>query len=99
MVANKIKNFDFMSNLYGQPIGEFTPPIFAIGDKVRFSKIYSPFRKLYKPQFTEEIFEIVALASRKPPTCTIKDNKIMVMRGKYYKKEMNRVIWEWIPTQ
>ena len=92
MIPNKVKNSDFMSILYGQPIREFTPPKLAIGDKVRISKIDLPFRKGYKPQFTEEIFEIVALASRKPPTYTIKDNQNLVIRGKFYEKEMIRVI-------
>ena len=92
MIPNKVKNSDFMSILYGQPIREFSPPKLAIGDKVRISKIDLPFRKGYKPQFTEEIFEIVALASRKPPTYTIKDNQNLVIRGKFYEKEMIRVI-------
>ena len=39
------------------------------------------FRKVYKLQFTEELFEIVALASRKPPTYTEKDNHNLVIRG------------------
>ena len=56
MIPNKVKNSDFMSTLYGQPIREFTPPKLAIGDKVWISKIDLPFRKGYKPQFTEEIF-------------------------------------------
>ena len=81
MVPNKVKNSDFMSILYGQPIREFTLPNFTIGDKVRISKIDLPFRKGYKPQFTEEVFEIVALAGRKPPTYTIKDNQKFVIRG------------------
>ena len=98
-VPNKVKSSDFTSILYGQPIGEFTPPKFAIGDKVRISKIALPFRKCYKPQFTEEIFEIVALASRKRPTYTIKDNENLVIRGKFYEKEMIRVIWERIPSK
>ena len=64
MVPNKVKNSDFMWFLNGQPIREFTPPEFAIGDKVRISKIDLLFRKRYKAQFTEEIFEIVAFASK-----------------------------------
>ena len=99
MVPNKVENFDFMSNLYGQPVREFTPPKFTIGDKVRISKNDLPFRKGHKPQFTEEIFEIVALAGRKPPTYTIKDNQNLVIRGKFYEKEMIKVIREWIPSQ
>ena len=92
MVPNKVKNSDFLSFLFGQPITEITPPKFAIGLKVRLSKIDLPFRKGYKPQCTEKIFQIVALASRKPPTYTIKDNRILVIRGKFYKKEMIRLV-------
>ena len=93
MIPNKVKKSDFMSISYGQPIRESTLPKLAIGDKVRISKIDLPFRKGYKPQFTEEIFEIVvAIASRKTPTYTIKDNQNLVIRGKFYEKEMIRVI-------
>ena len=91
MIPNKVKNSDFMSILYGQSIREFTPLKLSIGDKVRISRIDLPFRKGYKPQFTEEIFEIVALAGRKPPTYTMKDNQNLVIRGKFYEKEMIRV--------
>ena len=99
MVPNKVKNFDFMSILYAQPIREVTPPNFTIGDKVRISKIDLPFRKCYKPQFKEELFEIVALASKKSPTYTNKDNQNLVKRGNFYEKEMIRFIWEWITSQ
>ena len=92
MVPNEVKNFDFMSILYGKPIREIPPPKFAIGDKFRISKTDLTFRKRYKPQFTEEVFEIVALAGRKPPTYTIKDNQNLVIRGKFYEKEMIRVV-------
>ena len=91
MVPNKVKNCDFMSILYRQTKREFTPPKFAIGDKVRISTIDLPFTKGYKPKFTEENFEIVVLASRKPQTYTIKDNHNLVIRGKFYQKEMIRV--------
>ena len=45
VIPIKVKNSDFKSVLYGQPIREFTPPKLAIGDKVRISKIDLPFRK------------------------------------------------------
>ena len=73
-----------MSSLYGKPVREFPPPKFAIGDKVGISKIDLPFRKVYKPQFLEKFFEIVALASRNPQLT-------LVIRGKFYEKEMIRV--------
>ena len=47
--------------------------------------------KGYKPQFTQEILEIVAIATTKPPTNTIKD-KQEVICGKFYEKEIIRAI-------
>ena len=92
MVPSKVKISDFMSILYGQPKREFTPPKFAIGDKVRISKIDLLFRKGYKPQFTEETLENFNLASRKPLTYTIKDYQNLGIRGKFYEKKMIRAI-------
>ena len=46
---------------------------FNIGDRVRLSNFDSPSKKGYKHQFTQELFEIFAISSRKPPTNTIKD--------------------------
>ena len=84
MTPKKVKTFDFLSILYGQPLREFIPPELGIGEKVRISKFDLPFLNGYKPQFTEEILEIFALASRKPPTYTIKDNQSLVIRGEIY---------------
>ena len=65
MRPNTRKNCDFMSTLYSKPLREFKKPTFKIGDIVRISKYDLPFRKGYKPHFTREIFEIVAIATRK----------------------------------
>ena len=67
-------------------------PTFKVGDRVRTSKYDLLFRKGYKPQFTGEVFEIVAIATRKPPTYTIKDEQGEVIRGKSYQKELIKVI-------
>ena len=92
MKPNRVKNSDFMSILYSKPLREYKMPKFGIGDRVRISKYDLPFRKGYKPQFTQEIFEIVAIATKKPPTYTIKDEQEEVIRGKFYEKELIRVI-------
>ena len=68
MKPNHVKNSDFMSILYSKPLTEYKKPKFGIGDRVRISKYNLPFRKGYKPQFTQEIFEVVANATNKPPT-------------------------------
>ena len=64
-----------MSILYSKLPRELKKPTFKIADRVRTSKYDSPFRKDYKPQFTRDVFEIVAIATKKPPTYTIKDEQ------------------------
>ena len=86
MKPNTVKNCDFMSILYSKPLREFKKPAFKIGDRVRISKYDLLFRKGYKPQSTREVFEIVASATRKPPTYTIKDEQDEIIQGKFYQK-------------
>ena len=81
-----------MSILYSKLLREFKKPIFKIGERVRISKSDLLFRKGYKPQFTREVSEIVAIATGKPPRYTIKDEQDEVIRGKFYQKELIKVI-------
>ena len=92
MRPNTVQNCDFMSIIYSKPLREYEKPTIKIGDRVRISKCDLPFRKGYKPQFTREVFEIVAVATRKPPTYTIKDEQGEVIQGKFYQKELIKVI-------
>ena len=92
MRPNTVKNCDFMSILYTKPLREFKKPTFKIGDRVRISNYDLPFCKSYKPQFTREVSEIVAIATRKPPTYTIKDEQGEVIQGKFHQKDLIKVI-------
>ena len=92
MRTNTVKNCNFMSILYSKPLREIKKPTFKIGDRVRISKYDLPFRKGYKPQFTREVFGIVAIATKKPPTDTINDEQGEVIEGKFYQKELIQVI-------
>ena len=92
MRPNTVKNCDFMSILYSKPLREIKKPTFKIGDRVQISKYDLPFRKGYKPQFTREVFEIVAIATRKPPAYTIKDEQGEIIQSKLYQKELIKVI-------
>ena len=92
MRPNTVKNCDFMSILYSKTLGEYKKPVFKIGDRMRNSKWDLPFRKGYKLQFTREVSEIVAIATRKPPTYTIKDEQDENIQGKFYRKELLKVI-------
>ena len=84
-----------MSIFCSKPSREFKKPTFKVGDRVRISKYDLPFRKGYKPQFTREVFEFVAIATRKPPTYTIKDEQGEVIQGKFYQKELLKVVSQW----
>ena len=92
MRPNTVKNCDFMSILYSKPSREFKKPTFKIGDRVRISKYDLLFRKGYKPQFTREFFEIVAIATRKPPAYTIEDEQGEIIQGKFHQKELIKII-------
>ena len=80
-----------MSILYSKPLRENKKPNFGIGDRVRISKYDLPFRKSFTLHFMQEIFEIVAIATKKP-TYTIKNEQKEEIRGEFYKKEKVRVI-------
>ena len=91
MRPNTVKKRDFMYILYSKPLREYKKPVFKTGDRVRISKYDLPFRKSNKPQFTREVFEIVAIATRKPPTYTIKYEQEEIIQGKFHQKELIKV--------
>ena len=89
---NTVKICDFMSILYSKPLREYKKPTFKIGHRVRISKYDLTFRKGYKPQFTQKVFEIVAIATKKQPTYTIKDEQDEIIQGIFHPKELIKVI-------
>ena len=92
MRPNTVKIGDFMSILYRKPLREYKKPTFKTGDRVPISKYDLLFRKGYKPQFTRKKFQIVAIAGRKPPTYTIKDEQDEIIEGKFYQIELIKVV-------
>ena len=92
LIPKNVKNSDFLSNLYGKQLREFRKPKFKIGYRFRISKYHLPFRMCFKSQFTQVVFEIVAISSRKPPAYTKKDEKGEIIHGKFYRKEVIKVI-------
>ena len=65
MRPKTIKNCDFVSFLYSKLLREIKKSTFKMGDRACISKYDLPFREGYKPQFTREVFEIVAIATEK----------------------------------
>ena len=64
MRPNTVKNCDCMSILYSKPLRDYKKPTFKVGDRVRMSNYDLLFGKGHKPQFTREVFEIVAVATK-----------------------------------
>ena len=87
-----VKNSDFLSIFYKNPIIEYKKPLFKIGDKVRISKYDIPFRKGYKSQFTSEVFEIFKIATLKPPTYNLHGEQGDEILGKFYEQELAKCI-------
>ena len=76
MKPNGVINPDFMPVLYSKALTEYKKSKFTIGDcAVRISKFDLPFRKGYKAQFKQKFYDILAIATQKPPTYSIKDEK------------------------
>ena len=92
LIPKNVKNSDFLSILYSKPLRDFRKPKFKVGDRVRISKYNLPFRKGYKPQFTKEVFKWLQFLPKKPPTYTIKGEQDEIIRGKFYQKELIKVI-------
>ena len=92
MTPNTVNNCDFMSIFYNKTQRENKKSTFKTVDGVRFSKYDLPFCKGYKPQFTREVFDILAIATKKPPIYTIKDEQNEIVRGKFYQKELTKII-------
>ena len=92
LLPKNVKNSEFLSVLYSKPLREVRKPKFEIGVRIRIWKYDLPFRKGYKPKCTKDVFGIVAISSRKPPTYAIKDEQDEIIRGKFFQKQLIKVI-------
>ena len=91
LMPKNVNNSDFLSILYSKPLREKKKPKFKIGERVRISKYDLPFKNGHKPQFTQEMFETVAISSRKPPAYTVKDEQDEIVRVNFYQTELIKV--------
>ena len=55
---------------------------------MRIKRKIETFHLDYRIQFTEEVFTIAAVQTRKPPTYTIKDANNQLTQGKFYAAEL-----------
>ena len=92
MRPNTVKNCDFMSIFYSKPLREYKKPTLKIGDRVRISNDDLLFRKGYKPQFTRELFEIVAIATKNHQHTQSRMTRTRLFKANFNQKELIKVI-------
>ena len=86
MRPNTVKTCDFMSVLCSKTLREFKKPTFKVGDRVRISKYDLLFCKGYKPKFTREVFEIVAIATKNHQHTQSRMSKTRLFKANFIKK-------------
>ena len=79
LIPKTLNNSDFLSFLYSKPLWEYKKSQFRISDRVGISRYKRIFRKRYKPQFTKEVFDLVAISSGKCPTYTPNNEQDEIM--------------------
>ena len=66
-------------------------PRLTTGDYVRIAKPDIPFRKGYKQNYTNEVFEIDRIATLSPPSYNLIDVEGEKISGKFYEQELRKV--------
>ena len=66
-------------------------PKYEKGDIVRIAKHDKKFRKIYKQNYTEEVFTIFKTATVSPPTYNLIDANNVIVEGKFYEPELVQV--------
>ena len=78
-------------NLYGDLARDNRKPEFRVGDRVRISKYKRvTFDKGYTPNWTEEVFIIDEIRFTNPITYKIKDLNGEVIKGSFYREELQK---------
>lgn len=83
-LKNEVKLLETVYN----KIKTFPKPKFKVGDSVRISKHKHLFEKGYTPNWTTEIFKIIAIKKTNPVTYIIKDYRDNVIQGSFYEQEL-----------
>jgi len=81
-------------NLYGKRLQTIKQvrPKYNVGDRVRITKLRSPFTRGYLSNFTREIFTIAAINPIPLPiTYILRDDEQELLHGIFYSQELSRV--------
>ena len=92
-VSVTLKNEPQVSeNLYGKSNSKKVKPKFKVNDFVRINKTKRTFDKGYLPNWTQELFQILAVVKTQTPiTYKIKDLEGELVKGTFYSHELQRV--------
>ena len=89
--VNRENQEEVWQRLYGQPQKDTTVP-WAVGTRVRISKVKGIFEKGYLPNWSDELFTISKVLYKTDPiTYKIKDDAGEVLQGTFYKEELQKV--------
>ena len=94
MKRKSVRKYDFVVivNIKLKLVLEYRKQEDKTGDRFCISKYDLPFQKGYLAGLNQKIYEIIAIATRNPRTCTIKDDQVEIMRVKVDQKELIEVI-------
>lgn len=86
------KDVPYLTSLAAeQSVRKKRKPSLKVGHYVRIAKPNIPFRKGYKQNFTDEVFEIEKIATVYPPTYNLIDANKQSVKGKFYEAELVKV--------
>lgn len=88
LAPNQVKKTDESFLVSLQNSNDIKKPKFKLGQQVRIRRKIDLFHRGYRIQFTEELFEIVAIKTLNPPTYTLKDTSDQLIQGKFYESEL-----------
>ena len=86
--ASKDKNEFKVRAAFQYPESKTKHPKFAIGDKVRISRIKDTFEKGYEPNFSYEVFTVKEVLDTQPITYKLVDYFEEPIEGSFYENEM-----------
>lgn len=87
--SQKVNEDEVRRNLEGKST-KTSHPKFAIGDRVRVSKVKRHFEKGYTPNWTEEVFVIDQILPTQPVTYRIEDLAEEPIVGSFYEQQLQK---------
>ena len=90
--VNETSELNVWKTLYGKKERQKkTTSALRPGDVVRLSMVTRPFRKGYLPRWTEEVFTVDKVISRKPVVYAVKDWDGEPVKGTFYTEELQKI--------